>query len=463
VIVANSLRGPGNGLPADFYNWQDPYGFHDPSRRRTWTPTPTPQSPNPATPTPSPTTWGRYYISQPAELSCTPNPPIGEQINQIGTLDFLRLGRDQGRGLIFIVNTRGFPNWYNWPYVDVYNGNDYVTTDLNKLEQLASDWVLYTHYTVQRFNTSHTPDPQSADPLEQRSAEIVNNLIHWQYCDGQPARPVLPEPGEWLPEPIYWEIGNEPEFTLGGVSFSASQYFTRYGVWRTPTPGPTPVGLPDPATYVGLTNALLKMDWQIHGRTTIKVGPTLMKPNSVDNNNNSYLNQLVGNGGKVDFVSYHPYDNIYGYWYCGSSTCYTYYQAGTPLPNNANTWTSAQKASLRDKISLIYYNQQQLYIDAGNRAPGAESLVTEWNPSHWRASWSLYWRGKSMAQALGVMETVFSYARLGVRQAYFYTLPGLDATTSHPTYKTFAFLKEHLGDRLLKVYDNNNPNCTLMS
>ena len=69
VIVANSLRGPGNGLPADFYNWQDPYGFHDPSRRRTWTPTPTPQSPNPATPTPSPTTWGRYYISQPAELS----------------------------------------------------------------------------------------------------------------------------------------------------------------------------------------------------------------------------------------------------------------------------------------------------------------------------------------------------------------------------------------------------------
>lgn len=56
-----------------------------------------------------------------------------------------------------------------------------------------------------------------------------------------------------------------------------------------------------------------------------------------------------------------------------------------------------------------------------------------------------------MAHALAVMDTIFSFAHAGVDQANYYTYaPAGDNT--NPTYQTFEYLKNNLGDELLKVY-----------
>ena len=47
------------------------------------------------------------------------------------------------------------------------------------------------------------------------------------------------------------------------------------------------------------------------------------------------------------------------------------------------------------------------------------------------------------------METIFSFARLGIEQAHYYIYPSVDGDTQQPTYQTFQFLEAHLGDRLL--------------
>ena len=130
VEIATAVRGPGNGLIGDFYDWKDPLGIGD-SRRR--------QGPLTTTLLLPGGRWNPWdeQISPPRSY-CT---NVNEWENQVGTLDFLRLGRNKNVDLNIIVNTKGIPNWYYWPNI---TDNLYVTTDLNELKQLASDWVLYT-------------------------------------------------------------------------------------------------------------------------------------------------------------------------------------------------------------------------------------------------------------------------------------------------------------------------------
>jgi hypothetical protein len=411
IEVATGLRGPGNALIADFYNWKDPLGLND-ARRRKW---------------------------------INVRPPSGcandkEWKNQLGTLDYLRLGRDKNAALTTLINTRGFPNWFYWPNTDQ---NPYVASDLEELKQLASDWILYTHYTVRNFDQSHLPSAGSTSPLEQRSAVVLSEL-RWQNCDGTSVRPVLPLPGEGLPEINYWEIGNEPNFPLAGFDLSPAQYATRYGVLNTSDPN-----------YTGITNSMIDMDILIHGQKTIKVGPTLMGNSS----NQSYLQELKNSGAHLDFVSYHPYTSIFGYWYS---------EKYTQLPNIAAKWDKDDYKFLRDKMSRIYGNQNYFASQIRNFYPDVELLATEWNPTSWEGSWTLYWREKSMAQALGVMETVFSFARIGVSQAHFYTLPTANESGAHitnPAYKTMDFMQDQLFDNasnsyLLASYDNDSPATT---
>jgi hypothetical protein len=44
-----------------------------------------------------------------------------------------------------------------------------------------------------------------------------------------------------------------------------------------------------------------------------------------------------------------------------------------------------------------------------------------------------------------------------VTQAYYYTYPGY-GETNNPTYKTFQFLKDHLGTQMVKIYPVEDPN-----
>ena len=411
IEIATAVRGPANGLYADFYHWEDPLGIGDSRRRDRSIPGPGSASASPDS------------CTHPQELK-----------NQLGTLDYLRVGRDRNVALISIVNSKGVPNWYFWPDAN----NPYITTGLNELKQLAADWVLYTHYTVKNFNQSQPPSANSPSALEKRSAAVLAAL-RWQNCAGTNSRPTLPQPGEALPEITYWEIGNEPNFGLAGVYWSPAQYAARYGVLNTSNP-----------RFVGITNSMIEMDIAIHGQKTIKIGPALMSDNSTE----PYLRELKNAGATVDFVSYHPYTQIFGYWRKGEYT---------QLPDVAEKWQKADYKYLRDQMNGIYNSQKSRAAAIRNVYPGVELLATEWNPSDWQVNWRIHWREESMAQTLAVMETIFSFARVGVSQAHYYTLPVSNDSPAHitnPTYKTFAFLKSHLFDpksdsHLLAAYDNN--------
>ena len=61
-----------------------------------------------------------------------------------------------------------------------------------------------------------------------------------------------------------------------------------------------------------------------------------------------------------------------------------------------------------------------------------------------------------MAHALASLETIFSFVLAGVDQAYYFTDPTFGGATTNPTYKTFEFLKTHLGSVLLKSYPTDS-------
>jgi hypothetical protein len=492
VAIARGLRGPVSGFIGDLYHWQDPLGLLDPNRRiepptntptttptlthtpiptntptrtltptqtstrtatpsRTFTPTRTHTPTRTATPfilpptnnkiTPTPPKRGDY--DEQTELGaadlefeamladCSPPPQPDEWHDLIGTLDFMRIGRDHDISLISIVNSRGFPNWFCFPPPfggpGCYNSqNYYVTTDVEQLKKLAEDWLIYTHYTVQHFNQA-TPPPSAAPPgsLDARSYEIWN-AIRWQNCDGTNQRDVLPALGEQFPpnvEILYWEIGNEPEIALDGVGFDPAAYLQRYGVWRN--------GLP--TDYAGITNAMLDMDIRIHGQKTIKVGPSLV------NKSWPYLQELKVNNAWVDFIAYHPYTSIY-----------------SGRPYNANNWVDNDYDNLRKNIREINVDQYAWAVQTQSYFQNAELLATEWNPSSWESTYFYKWRARSMAHALASLETIFAFVRGGVDQAHYFTNPVLGNDTN-PTYQTFAFLEQgNLGDILLQWYPSTD-------
>jgi hypothetical protein len=109
VAVATGLRGPANGFIGDFYHWEDPYGVLD-SRRRQGALASSLQ--DAASVDPLSPGEARAMQDGPASAAAT----VGEYLNPIGTLDYLRAGRD--KGLITIVNSRGYPNWFAWPGSD---------------------------------------------------------------------------------------------------------------------------------------------------------------------------------------------------------------------------------------------------------------------------------------------------------------------------------------------------------
>lgn len=448
MAIATAARGPAGGLIGDFYHWKDPAGLLDSRRRQT------------GLVTEEKVTEDRSFIEAGERPEICPetdfSPPLG-------TLEYLRAGQNQGISLITVVNSRGLPNWFNWLPPFGAN-NQYVTTDLNELKELAADWVLYTNYTVQNFDQAHPPSLTSPNELERRSAEILNE-IWWNYCNSTPPSlsEKLPTPGEHIPKLTYWEIGNEPDVPLGGITLSPGAYLARYGVLGN-------------TQYPGIVNSMVEMDILINGHQTIKVGPALQSPGSVPGFQ-AYMTTLRDNGAtenSVDFISYHPYNGIYGAWnhetITSPTTCYPNaspevpveryytkrYNTTVQLPDDANAWSSSDKTFLRTQISGIHAQQDNWAGIAQDYLlkPEAELLATEWNPGNWYARFYLKWREKSMAHALASMETIFAFAHAGVDQAYYFPANG---NTTSPTYQTLGFLKDHLGNQLDQIYPTDDP------
>lgn len=420
VAVARSLRGPAAGLYGEFFSWIDPLGLDDPRRRL-----------DPAAGEPPP-----GYAGCPSP----PPPAVNESANLLGTLDFLRLNSDRQAAPLFVVNARGLANWFAWPDPQQ---NPYITTDLAELQALAGDWVFYTQYVLRRFDQSRPPSESSSDPLERRAARLLARL-RWQNCGGSNPRALLPAPGESaLPAALDWEIGNEPNYPLAGFSLSPQEYARR---------------------YQALAARIVAEDRSLHGgNRSLRLGPVLMAPDAGDDQKFApYMQALLAQfpdpaQRPIDFISYHPYTILYGYWSYAAQTgeWFTVRRdaAGelARLPDDAAAWEADPQVGqefLRRRLSGLY-GQHAAWAET-IRAYGAPRLVaSEWNPSSWQSTFFLKWRAKSMAQALGVLETVFSFARLGVEQAHYYIYPSVNGDTQQPVYQTFEFLQAHLGDRLL--------------
>ena len=64
----------------------------------------------------------------------------------------------------------------------------------------------------------------------------------------------------------------------------------------------------------------------------------------------------------------------------------------------------------------------------------------------------------TMAHALGTVEEVFSFARLGISDAHYWLWPGDPYDwTEQPVYKAYEGLRDHMGDTLLMYFDRQSP------
>jgi len=395
--VASYLRGLYGAFYADYYDWRDPLGLKDP-------------------------------------LRADPASPGLEISNQLGTLDYLRLAAANRAAVSLNVNTRGVRDVFTHPPEPALR---WVMTDTATLAGWAADWVHYVNYTVQRFDTADPPDPDSSYFLERHSAEILA-AIDWRNRDGSGIRPELPEPGEALPRVTYWEIGNEPNYPLSGFRLPPAIFAER---------------------YLAITTEMIERDLLINGVRTIRVGPSLTATYPPDRLSiGDYVSALEAAGAVVDFVAYHPYTTLFGDWSVGPDGAILF----GDTPASAADFTEEHINGLRDILSGLYGFQETLFISTTLASPaGVELLATEWNPSSWESAYAEVWKAKSAAQALGVLETVFSFARLGMRAAVFFADPAFQRDDrQQPLYETFAFLERALGDELLAVYDGDAPGET---
>lgn len=334
-------------------------------------------------------------------------------------LEFLRLHGALGIEPVFSVNARGYPAVFRWlpPIGDA--PNPYVVTDTQTLARDAADLLTYTNETVQRFTLENPPRFTSSEYVEAESARIVGALDWGAY-------PLLPPEGARLPQVRYWLVGNEPNFPLDGFALNPQEFAARYAV---------------------LAGALVEQDQLYNaGKQTIAVGPSLMNlPPENEFGAARYAQAIVAAGAPLDVVGFHPYGNLYGRWYVGADGKYhSYGFADTPAEV-----TPDQVEKLRENLSGLYAGYAES-ADALRIAtnPKMPLLASEWNPSSWEASFYLRWRGQSMAQALAVFESVFSFGRLRFVGAHYHTDPLMDNPQS-ALGQAFALLHERMGDQLL--------------
>ena len=193
----------------------------------------------------------------------------------------------------------------------------------------------------------------------------------------------------------YWEIGNEPR-----VGLASSYKFTNSFTFLAP-------GRPVDDThkydyrerYASLTSAMKSVD------PTIKVGPTFQWLNAVSEReifDTILAPQPDGSRLPIDFIGYHPYQNI----------------QSDSTPANVESRLRDIYATHNTRITNI-----RSQIAASGRDPNAvEFIASETNVSNHTSNNTA--TEATMAHALGTVEEVFSLARLGVRDAHYWLWPG---------------------------------------
>lgn len=318
------------------------------------------------------------------------------------TLEFLRWARDKRVNLFITANTRGLVM-----YDPVNTGKvRYYTSDTATLAHLAADWVRYTNHIVPMYRQGDTI-------TNSRDLGILRSLVWSSKFSGDRFDNLMAHGEETVPKVAYWEIGNEPTVSVAGsigvsngYKLNAADYYNR---------------------YKAIASAMKRED------PSIKIGPCLVNGTGSDA---AYITTLTSDPTvPLDFISYHPYQSL------GDQKTFEAMEEylGTVYSNQYRRWKD-----IRDAIA------------AGGRNPDqVEMVASEVNVSYWRYNETL--KEGEMAHALGSVETVFVFARLGLKAAHYWIWPA-DAHdgTPYPVYKAYEKLRDYMGDRMLDFYTIDN-------
>jgi len=313
-------------------------------------------------------------------------------------LQFLREARDLNAAVFLTVNIRGIGNDYSWDFL-------YTNRKLEVLKTLAADWVRYTNNILQHYDLNHPPT--AGEDLR-----IYNEIANWETKSNY--NRILKMGEDRTEKVLYWEIGNEPEVQYGPIEIlSPIEYRNR---------------------YVAIISVMRAQD------PSIKVGPCVTLGRVWDNDTkkmviNPQLKAVLDCPAPVDFISYHPYGSM--------GTVSGVKELETYLHD-----IKANQTAARNYICNA--------IKAGGRDPAKIDLVaSEWNPSHHKSVSQPAER--RMAQALAVVETIFTFAELKLKAAHYFIYPAdIRSGTELVGYKAFKGLMQWMGDVLLDSYTDGD-------
>lgn len=313
------------------------------------------------------------------------------------TLEYLRWARDTKTNLFITANARGLVQ--NDP--TTAGKMRYYTTDTVVLARLAGDWVRYTNRIAREYR-------QGDRVRDARDRRILDELIWSSGVPGDSFDRLLKRGEAPVASVKYWEIGNEPTVRVtggigvtNGIILEPDEYHRR---------------------YKAIAAAMKAED------PSIKVGPCIVNASS----NGKHIARLLADRRvPVDFIAYHPYQKL---------------------------GVAPSVAAEENYLAGVYDDQRMRcqalrdIIGASGRDPRTvEMVASEVNVSDWRANETR--QEGEMSHALGSVETIFSFARLGLTAAHYWIWTAHQGDgTSYPVSLAFERLRDCMGDRLLDVY-----------
>lgn len=277
-------------------------------------------------------------------------------------------------------------NMFGGGYRDEANDGVFVCQTDNP-EGLAADWVRYTNVILQNCRQGQ----ESA--LAGQDLRVYDSIADWG------GKPKLLAPGEAATPLIrHWEIGNEPE--LGAIHPMLTNHYLGPADYRD--------------RYKSMSAAMLAVD------PDLKFGPCLINPADP---NSQWLPTLAADpDARIDFVSYHPYYSaLRNAWGSPPDMTYALRTMKRTLSDVSTAIRSVMAAKGRSNYGLI---------------------ASEWNPVNWDGTSMMQ---RSVANAIGVAETVFTFAEDGVQGATFWEQPQAKLGPKN----MFEGLRDYMGDTLL--------------
>ncbi|HSW46467.1 MAG TPA: hypothetical protein VLM89_12940 [Phycisphaerae bacterium] len=316
------------------------------------------------------------------------------------TLEFLRYARD--RQAVPLITANAFGGGYR-DWADPVNPGVFVCQTVNP-DGLAADWVRYTNFILRNYRQGDEAGMTGED------LRVYNSISDW----GGKAR--LLAPGEGTVPPVqYWEIGNEPE--LGGYGNFLSNHYL------------SPTGYRD--RYKLISAAMKAVD------PSLKFGPCLMTMTDGTSGSGPWMTALAADPAvQLDFVGYHPY-------YGTIKSNWGYYDGMANALRDYKAFMNGKSAPIRNILS-------------SHGRTNVDLVASEWNPVNWDAPGYMQ---SSMANAIAVVETCFTFVEDGVLAGTFWEQPQSKLGPSG----AFTGLVGHMGDVLIATgtqmgYDPGNAN-----